>query len=309
MGQYSKYKLYIKEEYDGRNWSPVIPYEYYAEMIEEYSTDCGWTDSSTEYLTFIAKGSGDIFFSGSTLNNDVNKISYSLDGGSTWSTPSQSVSVNVNSGDTIMWKGNMKPRAAENQFATIGIGKFTWFNYFYEYYAPFDVKGNVLSLIYGDNFLGKTALISGYKHAFDNLFQYSNVIDASQLSIPCDELLEGACFGMFYGCQNLTKAPKLPATTLVKYCYCDMFVNCTSLTKAPDLLASVVDRYCYDSMFYGCSSLNYIKMVATSGDGITYGFGGWTNGVASSGTFVKAANVTLPSGVDGIPSGWSVQNV
>lgn len=42
MGQYSKYKLYYKEEFDGEQWSPVIPLEYYAEMIEEFSTDCGY---------------------------------------------------------------------------------------------------------------------------------------------------------------------------------------------------------------------------------------------------------------------------
>lgn len=307
MGQYSKYKLYIKEEYDGSSWSPVIPYEYYAEMTEEYSTDCGWTDSSTEYLTFIAKGYGHFYFSGSTLNRSVNKISYSLDSGTTWSEPQQQVEVTVNSGDVVMWKGVMKPKAAETSTATIGIGKFTWFDRFYEYYAPFDVRGNVLSLIYGDNFSGQTSLPSGYRHVFTDLFQKSNVIDASQLCIPCEELLEGTCFGMFNYCQNLTKAPQLPATTLANYCYADMFTYCTSLAKAPDLTASTLSDYCYSSMFHGCSSLNNIKMIATS---IAFGcFEGWVNGVSSSGTFIKKASTTLPTGTSGIPTGWSVQNV
>lgn len=308
MGQYSKYKLYIKEEYDGRNWSPVIPYEYYAEMIEEYSTDCGWVDTSTEYLTFVAKESGYYYFSGSTLNNGVNKISYSLDNGTTWSTPSQEVSINVNSGDTVLWKGNMIPRASESEFATIGIGNFSWSSIIYEDYAPFELKGNVLSLIYGDNFRGQERLPNGFKHAFTNLFMASNVIDASQMSLPCDELTEGVCFGMFSHCSNLIIAPQLPATTLADNCYTDMFAYCTSLVKAPDLLATTVETSYYSSMFYGCSSLNYIKMLATNGSALTYGFPGWVNGVAANGTFVKDANTTIQTGVNGIPNGWTIQN-
>ena len=35
----------------------------------------------------------------------------------------------------------------------------------------------------------------------------------------------------------------------------------------------------------------------------------WVSGVASSGTFIKAASMTsLPSGINGIPSGWTVQD-
>ena len=36
---------------------------------------------------------------------------------------------------------------------------------------------------------------------------------------------------MFEDCTALTTAPKLPATTLVKECYCRMFKGCTSLTQ------------------------------------------------------------------------------
>ena len=35
----------------------------------------------------------------------------------------------------------------------------------------------------------------------------------------------------------------------------------------------------------------------------------WVNGVSSTGTFVKnAAMTSLPTGIDGIPGGWTVQN-
>ena len=99
----------------------------------------------------------------------------------------------------------------------------------------------------------------------------------------------------------------LPSTTLANYCYQSMFYGCTSLTTAPELPApTVAEEGCYANMFYGCSSLNYIKCLATdiSGYGCTdY----WVDGVASTGTFVKASSMTdWTTGRNGIPSGWTV---
>lgn len=70
--------------------------------------------------------------------------------------------------------------------------------------------------------------------------------------------LEGAnmCYyEMFKGCKALTKAKKLPATTLSPMCYQSMFQNCTSLKEAPELPAQILATYCYRSMFAGCTSL------------------------------------------------------
>ena len=60
---------------------------------------------------------------------------------------------------------------------------------------------------------------------------------------------------MFYGCTSLTKAPKLPATTLANSCYYIMFYKCTSLTQAPELPATALANSCYRQMFQGCTSL------------------------------------------------------
>ena len=35
----------------------------------------------------------------------------------------------------------------------------------------------------------------------------------------------------------------------------------------------------------------------------------WVSGVSSTGTFVKSANVEIPTGTSGIPEGWTVQEV
>ena len=113
---------------------------------------------------------------------------------------------------------------------------------------------------------------------------------------------------MFDNCISLTIAPQLPATTLANNCYQYMFYGCTSLTTAPVLSASTLASYCYAYMFKGCTNLNSITMLATTIYSDSY-LSNWVQDVASTGTFVKAATMTsLPSGNNGIPVGWTVQN-
>ena len=113
---------------------------------------------------------------------------------------------------------------------------------------------------------------------------------------------------MFYGCSSLTKAPELPATTLEIECYDWMFRGCSSLVESPILKAPILSKYCYRSMLRDCTSLKKITMLATDISASSC-LGNWVNGVASSGTFIKnAAMTSLPSGKNGIPEGWTVQN-
>jgi hypothetical protein len=148
--------------------------------------------------------------------------------------------------------------------------------------ASFNVKGNIMSLLYGDNFEGQTDL-SGKNGAFWSLFAYcTSIVNAENLI--------------------------LPATTLTKSCYSNMFYGCTNLTTAPELLATKLADECYQNMFYGCSKLNYIKMLATDIDANDCLYS-WVKNVSSSGTFVKNANMdSLPRGENGIPERWTVEN-
>lgn len=113
---------------------------------------------------------------------------------------------------------------------------------------------------------------------------------------------------MFYGCTSLINAPELPATTLATSCYNNMFSECTSLTSAPELPATTLVSSCYPAMFRGCTSLNYIKCLATD-ISPTNCTTNWVSGVAASGTFIKVASMTSwQTGVNGIPTGWTVQD-
>ena len=125
-------------------------------------------------------------------------------------------------------------------------------------------------------------------------------------ALPATTLISLCYECMFWGCTALTTAPVLPATTLAEWCYGGMFRDCTSLTTAPELPATTLADHCYSGMFKGCSNLSSITMLATniSASGC---LNDWVNGVAASGTFTKAASMTtLPTGANGIPSGWTV---
>lgn len=125
--------------------------------------------------------------------------------------------------------------------------------------------------------------------------------------LPATVLAKNCYQGMFAACSAITSTPELPATTIVEGCYRGMFESCTSLTTAPVLSASTLAKQCYQGMFSSCTNLNYIKCLGT---GITTGFNaptyGWLSNASQTGTFVKAAGVTWPSGDSGIPSGWAV---
>ena len=175
--------------------------------------------------------------------------------------------------------------------------------------GKYNVKGNIMSLLYAEDFEGQTDL-NGMNYAFKKLFyNCNNLVNAKDLVLPATTLADSCYSYMFYGCTSLTTAPELPATILAPSCYNGMFFGCTSLTTAPELPATTLANYCYAYMFYNCGNLNYIKMLATN---ISAGgcLSNWVKGVASSGTFVKNANMaSLPNGVSGIPNGWTVENV
>ena len=199
------------------------------------------SDTSGNYLTFVALEDGTFCFK--TYSTPV---SYSLDGGSTWSSLDSDVnSPLVSAGQRIMWKGNLTPSGKE---AVWGVGKFSST-------GRFNVEGNAMSLLHGDNFEGQIDL-TGKKCALAYLFNgNANIVSAKNLVLPATILTTACYMGMFSHCTSLTEAPELPATTLAEQCYSDMFNGCTSLTKAPELPATTLVKYCYQQMFDNCTSL------------------------------------------------------
>ena len=168
---------------------------------------------------------------------------------------------------------------------------------------PVALSGNIMSLIDG---VGETLVIPN-KLCFYYLFYNSAIKTVSSDFLPATTLNEECYRSLFAYCYKLTQAPALPATTLATYCYSEMFGGCSALKQAPELPATNLVDNCYNYMFIYCSSLNYVKCLAT--DNISTSTLGWLSGVSSTGTFVKPAGVSYPTGEDGIPEGWTIQNI
>ena len=167
------------------------------------------TDYSNDYLTFEAIEDGTFTFTGTNSNS----LSYSLDDGQTWTAlASGTASPTVTAGNKIMWRGTCTP--SDN-----GIGKFSAT-------ANFNVQGNIMSLLFGDDFTNQTNL-TGKDYAFYDLFyQNTNIKSAKNLILPATTLASNCYSEMFEGCKSLKTAPQLPTTTLASDCYSTMFQGC-----------------------------------------------------------------------------------
>ena len=295
------------------------------EVVQYYPQDVRKTDYSKEPLTFKILSYGTINWTTSDSSN-TKTIEYKLNDGEwthiTSNTEPSASAIVVTRGDKIQFRGNNAAYCDGLSYNTFGSST-----------AEFEVEGNIMSLIYGDNF--KNNLTISSTCAFASLFRdCTNLVSAENLILPATTLayscyssmfqdctslltapelpattLQFACYqSMFKGCSNLRTAPALPSTALEDFCYSNMFLGCTSLTTASELPATTLKFMCYSGMFYGCTSLNYIKCLATdiSTSDCTKN---WVKGVASTGTFVKAAGMeSWTTGSDGIPDNWTIEN-
>ena len=264
-------------------------------------------DYSMDYFTLVALESGVIPWK---QNTTAKTIEYSLNNG-TWTsiTSTSSTVINVSQGDVIRFKGTNQTYCSGNktQYSGFGLGESGNNGEYFTNAASFNVEGNIMSLIYGDNFINQTSF-NGGTYNFCSLFKKAKVVSAENLIMPATTLTQYCYRAMFSWATYLEKAPALPATTLAQGCYWYMFEAC-AITTAPDLLAETLVRECYGSMFTACSSLNFIKCMAITGFNTTNCKQNWVNGVASSGTFVKDSGVTVTQwgrGNSGIPTNWLV---
>ena len=303
-------------------------------LIEANSIDCGYTppvpsDYDRQYLTFESLDDNNEIYLSTGLYHTLT-VYISLDNGITW-TEKEARNLNalttLNRGEKMLIKGNNAAYASSaSEYSHFQVTK------------PYNVYGNIMSLVYGDNFIGQTQLNTSYTFArlFAGYITYEDMwgtlISAENLILPATSsysyyglfdneshlttppkltatTLASGCYRfMFSYCSGLTIAPELPATTLASGCYEGMFSYCTSLTTAPILPATTLASGCYLAMFYQCSSLNSIVCMATdiSATDCTHL---WVNRVSGTGTFTKNASMeNWTTGTSGIPSGWSVIN-
>ena len=205
-------------------------------------------DFSKKPLTFNILSGGTIVWKASESDSSVSKtIEYKLNNGAwvsiTSNAGSSAPTITVNSGDKIQFRGNNAQYANSVSFFNSFGGS-----------ALFEAEGNIMSLIYGDDFKNKLTISSEF--AFNGLFRdCANLVSAENLILPATTLADWCYGNMFQDCSSLTTAPELPATTLASYCCYEMFYNCSKLTTAPELPATNLADNCYSNMFQNCSSL------------------------------------------------------
>ena len=253
-------------------------------------------DYSTDYLTFRVLTSGTV--SWKSFGNLAKTIEYSIDNGA-WTSitsTSEGATISVVQGDLVRFRGSNTTYATDkNTYSGFEGGT-----------ATYDIEGNVMSLLYGDNFAERTTFLDGSSYNFCSLFKKAPVISAENLVLPATTLKDYCYRALFSWCSTLTKAPELPATMLATGCYWYMFEQC-AITEAPVLNATTLVKECYGHMFEGCGLLNKITCLATNGFSATNCRADWVKNVAGDGAFVKAANATSwTTGTSGIPSGWIV---
>ena len=252
-------------------------------------------DYSADYLTFRVLTSGTI--SWKSFGDTTKTFEYKINDGEWTSITSTAdgATISVVEGDLVRFRGS-NTTYATSKSAYSGFDGGT---------ATYDIEGNIMSLLYGDDFAESTTL-TGNGYTFCSLFKKAPVVSAEHLVLPATTLKEYCYRALFSWCTTLTKAPELPATTLAKGCYWYMFEQC-AISEAPVLNATTLVAECYGHMFEGCGLLNRITCLATSGFGTSKCLEGWVTNVAGDGAFVKASNVTSwTTGTSGMPTGWIV---
>ena len=215
-------------------------------------TENGWVIGDVPlnlpYLRFTALEDTTFTFKKSGYASKDLEIKYSIDGGE-WKTMVSGVATPiVKSGSYVLLKSNFHGatgnKVANGTFSSTG---------------NFDLTGNSMSLIYGDEFENQLSL-KGKQSVFHSLFKNCTKLKSVSNSVlPATTLSNRCYYYMFGNCTGITSIQEglLPATTLSDYCYSYMFRDCTGITSIPAglLPATTLSASCYYYMFNGCTGL------------------------------------------------------
>lgn len=128
-------------------------------------------------------------------------------------------------------------------------------------------------------------------------------------SLPSLQMAPYCCAGMFQRCHGLSAFPELPATTLAKCCYEYMFAivsrDYAKITVGPSLPSATLEENCYKHMFECQYKMASIRMSATNVTAAN-ALQNWLLNASPTGTITLSTGVTLPTGVSGVPSGWTI---
>ena len=225
-------------------------------------------DYSQEYFTIESLESGNTITLTIGSNVSTSELSYigytylSGPGSGVWNQLNNkdneevSITFNLDANQGIKFRGSGTNLA--NNYETNGAQYRTTFSSTKNY----KVSGNIMSLLYYNNFYDKTEVTANY--AFCGLFyQSSKLVDAQNLVIPIKNVNKLRTFvGTFRECTSLVNSPQFAPESITQQHGCmRMFYSCTSLVSTNDLshLTSITGASACLEMFRGCSSLNKVS--------------------------------------------------
>lgn len=228
-----------------------------------------------KYLTLDVISGGTFY---TYASSGVN-FEYSMDGGNTWTEiPNQQTTISVNKDDRVLFKG---VNGDEVYVSGLTHGYFMriWGDT-----AVYNVYGNILSVIYGDDFGDYRTITCGYP--FRDMFSIARVVDASGLILP-DNLTEGCYMGMFGDASSLIAAPELPSVEIAPdRCYQQMFQG-TALVTAPEIKQKTIGYRSMYGMFAMCSELTVAPELYIEDAGE------YSMGALFSGASISSVTITL----------------
>lgn len=136
----------------------------------------------------------------------------------------------------------------------------------------------------------------------------TSLLDGGDYSSVTSVLMDGF-YNAYSGCTSMTTAPDLSGlTTVGDSGMVQTFVNCSSLAVGVDLRnVTSIGRVGMENLYRNCSALNTAYAPNLSAWDETK-MKNWLYGVAASGTVYKPAAISLPAGVNGVPSGWTTED-
>lgn len=252
-------------------------------------------------------------------------IEYSVDYGDTWK--QYTTAFTLNKGEVAWIKGtrsNYKNEKANDQWwnpADKPIFRANGLCY---------ISGNIMSLLSDQENLTESAFQGAFSRG-TTAVDYIDIDPGDPLILPVRNLAKRCYMRMFHNCTSLTTAPtfrvegtaekccynmfrqctnltdisgvELPAMTLSQDCYRELLRQCSKVKTAPALPAKTLVTECYRQMFSN-SGVTTIICLATD-ISATSCLSEWMSGVPNKGTFYKAPGVVYPSGISGIPNGWT----
>lgn len=255
-------------------------YEYYddgvyvfgvllRERVPRYGIGGGAPTPEPEALNFYMPNGGTISLN-KTGNPTVVELEYSLDRGATWTVWQEDANGNRSLGL------NAGQRMYVRNTSEISTGFSTGSDNYYCFFSSHKVyaKGNIDSLL------------------------CKNVSNAVHTNY---------CFlRLFTDFHNLQSSPDFSIQNIAVGSYDMMFVRCINIESIYVPLNPRQSSYYF--MCYGCTNLREIKtdMTDVSATSCIYN---WLGGVSPTGDFYCPAELTIPTGDSGIPSGWTRHDI